>query len=101
MSSGLWIISSTYTVSVHPYMQHRLGWSDTVAKHPSMQVVPQSHSWVDSFGLQLPVCAQVKGLRQKVGLLLDKSATDDKLITALRAPLARFAPATDDSGGLQ
>ena len=65
-----------------------------------MQVVSQSHSWGAGLGLQLPACAQVKGLRQKVGLLLDKSATDDKLITALRAPLARFAPATNDSGGL-
>lgn len=44
------------------------------------------------------VHVQVKGLRQKIGLLLDKSATDDKLISALRAPVARYAPAADGGG---
>ena len=39
-----------------------------------------------------------KGLRKKIGLLLDKSATDDKLINALRAPVARYAPAADGGG---
>ena len=94
------VIISTSTVSVHPYTQLRTGWLDTVARNPFVQVVPRSHSCGDSIGLQLPACAQVKGLRQKVGLLLDKSATDDKLISALRAPLAQFAPAAKDSGDL-
>ena len=43
-------------------------------------------------------CVQVKGLKQKLGLLLDKSATDDELISALRAPMARYASGTDVSG---
>jgi hypothetical protein len=32
---------------------------------------------------------QVRSLKAKVGLLLDKSATDDSLIAALRSPAAR------------
>ncbi len=35
------------------------------------------------------MCAQVRSLKAKVGLLLDKSATDDSLIAALRSPAAR------------
>ncbi len=33
---------------------------------------------------------QVRSLKQKVVLLLDKSATDDSLIAALRSPAARL-----------
>lgn len=36
------------------------------------------------------MCRQVRSLKQKVVLLLDKSATDDSLIAALRSPAARL-----------
>ncbi len=36
------------------------------------------------------MCRQVRSLKQKVVLLLDKSVTDDSLIAALRSPAARL-----------
>ena len=36
------LIISIYTVRLHPYAQHRLGWLNRAARYPFMQLVSQS-----------------------------------------------------------